>query len=137
MSAAVAIARGRAILARALRLAASLGLAGCAGFGTPAPSEAPPVTIVQEAERRIAAAAERAEAALSRLARQQGAGAAPPADEIAGAAVPPELLAEVELDWTGPLPGYGFREAGARPHRAPIVTLPVNRHAKLTHFGGL
>ena len=94
----------------------------------------PPVEAQGEdpAAELLASAALRAEAALAELARARAAenpiDATPPP-----ALVPQELLAEVRVDWTGPLDtlvsrlaaevGWDYVEAGPEPAVAPIVEI--------------
>lgn len=97
------------------------------------------------AEVRLAEAAERAEAALTTLARIRAAEAPPPAPglpaEAAGrSAVPAALRRRVTLDWIGPVEtlaatlaaraGYRFAEAGAAPAR-PVMVAVSAEHAAL------
>lgn len=114
----------RAGLAGVLALSAG---AGCAILSA-APPETPPV-----AHRSpLDAAASRAAAALTELARARQVADGAPATTPVGA-VPPELGQSVGLDWIGPIDGvvawlarrigYGFRELGAPPVRPVMVVL--------------
>ena len=84
------------------------------------------------AETRLAAAAERAEAALNALARVRAAGTPMPEGTVPPD-VPADLRRRVTLDWIGPLEmlarslaahaGYRFEAAGAEPVRPLMVTI--------------
>ena len=113
----------------------ALSLAGCVPW-----PEAPKAILVpppapDPVELRLAEAAERAEHALTRLARSQ------PAPDAAGAmpslaSVPAALSQPVTLDWTGPVEalagslarraGYRFLEAGRPPSRPVIVAVETD-----------
>ena len=120
----------------------SVCLAGmlCAGCDTFLPDivvnggARPPVTNAQTdpAEMRLAEAAERAEAALTALARIQAAETPPPAVGVP-LEVPAALRRPMTLDWIGPLEtlaatlarraGYRFVGAGAAPVRPVMVAI--------------
>ena len=122
----------------ALSLVIVAALAGCAILdpasttGERAGTARPSAPGGDAAERRLLEAAERAEAALSLLARQRS-GQADPAAAPPPRVVPPALLARVELDWTGPLTGlarslaryagYRFEVTGRTPARPLLVAL--------------
>ena len=138
----------RAALLSAGLMAALAG--GCAPLGidfggdTEAPAESgdrrpDPVEV------RLADAAERAEAALTALARVRAAEAPPPAPgppaEVPGySPVPAALRRAVTLDWIGPVEvlagtlaaraGYRFAEAGAAPAR-PVMVAVAAKNAPL------
>lgn len=107
--------------------------AGCAPLqpeadGTAPVSEAAP----DRAETLLLAAAQRAEAALTMLARVR-AGEHPQAGAPVSRDVPPELSRTATLDWIGPVEtlaetlarqaGYRFSIAGPRPVRPAIVAV--------------
>ena len=114
---------------------------GCTPFweetGETAPG--PPAAAQPDpAERRLAEAAERAEAALTVLARIRAADtppppAGPPADVPGRSPLPPALRRPVTLNWIGPLEtlaetlaayaGYRFVAAGAPPVRPAMVAI--------------
>ena len=112
-------------------------LSGCAWLLEPRPERRASAPAVDGADPRrdwmaqqLAAVAGRAEAALGRLSRIE-AGRDPIAWREEPRVIPDELLHEVSVDWTGPLPGLterlaelaGFRyqEVGARPVQPVIV----------------
>lgn len=113
--------------------------AGCAPLqpeadGAMSVSEAAP----DRAETLLIAAAQRAEAALTMLARVQ-AGERPQADAPVPSDVPPALSRTATLDWIGPVEtlaealakraGYGFAVAGSRPVRPAIVAVTARNRA--------
>ena len=127
--------RGRFHLACCLAALA----AGCAPL-QPETDRAAPVSEAapDRAETLLIAAAQRAEAALTTLARirsdEHGHAAAPvPYD------VPPALSRTATLDWIGPVEtlaealakraGYGFMAAGPRPVRPAIVAVTARNRA--------
>ena len=113
----------------------ALSLAGCV-LRMPGPLAIPVREPAPDpAEMRLVEAAERAERALTSLAR------ALPAPDPGGAmpalnSVPAPLRQPVTLDWTGPLEtlaaalarraGYRFLEAGRPPARPPIVAIQAD-----------
>lgn len=120
---------------RRLHLACCLAAlaAGCAPLqpeadGTAPVSEAPP----DRTETLLIEAAQRAEAALTMLARAR-AGEHPQAGASTPRDAPPELLRTATLDWIGPVEtlaaalaeraGYGFSVAGPPPVRPAIVAV--------------
>ena len=118
------LSRTRTGLASVLALSAG---AGCAIL-----SGTPPETPAVVHGSQLDAAASRAAAALTELARaRHGAHGAPATAPVT--AVPPELGQSVGLDWVGPIDGvvawlarrigYGFRELGAPPVRPVMVVL--------------
>ena len=97
--------------------------------------EAPPESEERRsglAEVRLAEAAERAEAALTMLARIRAAEMSLPVAELP-LEVPPALRRPVTMDWIGPLEtlaerlaayaGYSFRMAGPPPVRPAMVAI--------------
>ncbi len=110
-------------------IALALAITGCAFFQPP---PAPAADQPDPAAALLTSAALRAEAALAELAAARASenpvDAAPPPS-----LVPPELLDEVTVDWTGPLgtlarrladeAGWEYVEAGPSPAMAPIVRI--------------
>lgn len=116
----------------ALIVATALAISGCELFRAAAPE---PAALEEDpAAALLTSAALRAEAALAELA-QARASENPIDVEPPPALVPPELLAEFTVDWTGPLPtlarrlasevGWDYVEAGP----VPAVPLIVEIHA--------
>ena len=105
--------------------------AGCAPFG-PSLDKAAPEAAPDRAETLLVEAAQRAEAALTMLARiRSEERPQPPAPAPRDA--PPELSRTATLDWIGPVEtlagtlakraGYRFMAAGPRPVRPVIVAI--------------
>ncbi|MCY4500121.1 MAG: DotD/TraH family lipoprotein [Alphaproteobacteria bacterium] len=136
--------RWRPVVLGAFAVAALTG--GCAPFWDgPGENKAAVRTVgADPAEVRLAAAAERAEAALSALARIASAQAAPPVagtsgrppeagGSPSGPGVPAALLRPVTLDWIGPVEtlaetlahraGYRYAAAGTPPARPAMVAV--------------
>ena len=110
---------------------------GCTPFWTDAQETelAPPAAARPDpAETRLAEAAERAEAALTVLARIRAAETSLPVGELP-LEVPVPLRRPVTIDWIGPLEtlaerlaayaGYRFRTAGLAPVRPIMVAIAV------------
>ena len=97
------------------------------------PGEAPATAVGDPADIRIAEAVVSAQEALTRLAEDRAAGAAPAVD--VPRLVTPELQTRVTLDWLGPLErlaerlagdiGYDFVVAGPRPPAPVMVGIEV------------
>ena len=109
--------------------------AGCTPFRAETPeAERTPAAAARPdpAETRLAEAAERAEAALTMLARIRAAEAPPPAAEVPSQ-VPAALRRPLTLDWIGPLEtlaetlaghaGYRLVVAGASPARPVMIAI--------------
>ena len=118
-----------------LRLACCLAAlaAGCAPLQPVADKAAPAGEAAPDrTETLLIAAAQRAEAALTTLARAQ-AGEHPQAGAPVPGGAPPELLRTATLDWIGPVEalaealakraGYGFSVAGPPPVRPAIAAV--------------
>ena len=113
--------------------------AGCAPFQLEADGAAPVSEAAPDrAETLLVEAAQRAEAALTTLARiRSEERPQTPAPVPRGA--PPELLRTATLDWIGPVEtlaealakraGYRFEAAGPRPARPAIVTIAARDRA--------
>ena len=125
----------------AAALAGALALAGCRMLGLGDAPERAPAPVMDPVEARLAEAAVRAQAALTRLAEMRAAAADLRAPEIP-THVPPELLAQVSMDFIGPLEalaktlamgaGYALVTAG-RPPPTPVMVEIEARDRPLIH----
>lgn len=114
----------------AIALCMLLVLAGCGFFRASEPE--PPAAAEDPAATLLTSAALRAEAALAELA-QARASENPIDAQPPPSLVPAELLAEVTVDWAGPLDalarrlaeevGWNYIEAGPEPAVPPIVEI--------------